>query len=195
MATTRDTSTTPLDRALAAVAVPLGEEPGVKAAAARMEETAALAEAARVRLARFETILDPNRRAGGSGESFDELEVLTAHEQVAAVRVEDARARRAAIEARSAHDAAVATERARRDRLLVSAVRNETGRLFAQLDAIGAGANANLALLDEARRMLHGGSIATQAHWPELAPSTPTCESLLACRRRALEAEDLISDK
>jgi hypothetical protein len=86
----------------------------VAQAATEMERAAIIAETAQRKRLRMEIALDSNRRVGGDGPGFTEDETLAAVEGIAEARVQDARATRAAKEARANYDAAVAAERADR---------------------------------------------------------------------------------
>lgn len=191
MATTMTRMSAAVDAALSACALPLHEAPSVSAAASRMAETAQVADAAARRLARYLQILDPHRRGEGS-PSFDEMQVLEAHEHIAAARVDDAKARREAAMARATYDARVAEERARRRSLIRQAKRDVARRLEVRLEALRHGENAEAALLDDADRMTCGGSIIVPLAWPEFMVSTSLATSLLDTRVVALREDGLL---
>jgi hypothetical protein len=134
-------------------------------------------------------VLDANLRAG-TGDAIDEMEVIEAHEHVAEARVQEARARRAAVNARAGYDTALAAEKARRQTLVNAAACEAAARFDAKVQALTAD-NVDLALLDEARRQLNGGGIAAPLAWTELMPSTPSFQSRLEAWRNAHALEFL----
>jgi hypothetical protein len=100
-----------------------------------MAATAATAEAAAKRLTRYEQILDANRRPHDAPR-FSDDDVLDAVEHVAAARIDDARARRQAAEAKRAYEEAVSAERAQRRAKVRHDKRTHAARLHAALEAV-----------------------------------------------------------